>query len=116
MGGRFDTIDSYLLSLDAARRAFGEELRALIGGAVPEASEAIKYDMPAFQIGGRSFLYFAIWKKHAGLYPVYRRDAAFEARIGPYRAHKDTVQFGFALPLPRELIVDIARFQADAVG
>lgn len=108
----FASIDAYIKAQVDPGRAYAEELRALIKSAAPKCDEAIKYNMPAFQIGGKSFLYFAVWKKHVGLYPVYRGDSAFEAKLTPYRAEKDTVQFKYDAPLPKMLIKAIARAQA----
>jgi uncharacterized protein YdhG (YjbR/CyaY superfamily) len=112
MAIKFDSVDAYLASLSGKRRTLAEQLRRLIAEAVPESIEAVKYDMPSFQIRGKPFLYFAVWKEHAGLYPIYRGDAAFEARIGPYRAEKDTVRFKLADALPEALVIEIARNQA----
>ena len=108
----FANVDAYIKAQTKPGRAYAEELRELITKAVPKCEEAIKYNMPAFQIDGVSFLYFAIWKKHAGMYPVYRGDAAFEAKLAPYRAQKDTVRFNYDAPLPAALIKKIAKSQA----
>jgi uncharacterized protein YdhG (YjbR/CyaY superfamily) len=93
-------------------RDIAGQIRATIARLVPDAREAMKYNMPAFQLTGRSFIYFAVWKKHVGLYPIYRGDAAFEALIAPYRAKKDTVQFALAQPLPIDVIEQIVLLQA----
>ena len=103
--------DAYIAALPEAVRGIAEEVRQAIRSAAPDATEAIKYGMPAFQITDRSFLYMAIWKKHVGLYPIYRGDGAFEAEVGPYRAKTDTVQFMLDKPVPLDLIARIAQAQ-----
>jgi len=109
------TIDSYIAALDEPARSMSEQLRQTIRAAAPEAVEDIKYAMPAFKLGGRNAVYFAVWKKHIGLYPIYRGDAAFEAQVGPYRAAKDTVKLMLDRPLPLDLITLIVRNQRGLV-
>ena len=109
--GKFSTIDGYIESLPEAARAVASALRQTIGAAAPDAVEAVKYDMPAFQKDGVSFIYFAVWKKHVGLYPIYRGTDDFEDAIRSFRAKKDTVQFSLSKPLPNELIVRIVKSQ-----
>lgn len=105
------TVDAYIAALDEPARSMAEQLRAAIHAAAPEAVEDIKYAMPAFKLGGRNAVYFAVWKKHIGFYPVYRGDAAFEARVGPYRAAKDTVKLMLDRPLPLDLVTLIVERQ-----
>jgi uncharacterized protein YdhG (YjbR/CyaY superfamily) len=81
-----------------------ERLRDTIRAAAPEATEEIKYDMPAFRYGGTYIVYVAAWKKHIGIYPIHRGTAAFEKLVAPYRAEKDTVQFQYKAPIPYELV------------
>lgn len=108
------TIDAYIGALDEPARGMAQALREAILAAAPEAVEAIKYAMPAFKLGGRNAVYFAVWKHHIGLYPVYRGDAAFEAQVGPYRAAKDTVKLMLDRPLPLDLIALIVAHQRAA--
>ena len=104
MARKSENIADYLAGLpDGVRESFAA-LCAHIAGLVPEAVEAIKYDMPSWQLSGRPVIYAAAWKNHIGLYPVYRGDAAFEAAIGPYRDKKDTVKFVYSRPIPFDII------------
>lgn len=106
------TVDRYIASLPAPTRAVAESLRRAIITAVPDAEESISYNMPAFSKGGATFLYFGAWKTHIALYPVARGTPAFEARVAPYRAMKDTIRFSYDAPLPIALVASIARSQA----
>jgi uncharacterized protein YdhG (YjbR/CyaY superfamily) len=108
---RFATIDDYVAALPVTVQAIASTLRAMIADAAPGAVEAVKYDMPVFQKDGISFIYFAVWKKHVGLYPIHRGSDEFERAIEPYRAKKDTVQFALAKPLPNDLIATIVHSQ-----
>jgi uncharacterized protein YdhG (YjbR/CyaY superfamily) len=98
------TIDDYLAAQPAAAQAALTELRNRIHRLVPEAQETIRYDIPTFALGGRSFVHLAAWKQHISLYPIPSGDAAFEQDIEPYRAGKGTLQFRLGQPLPYQLI------------
>jgi uncharacterized protein YdhG (YjbR/CyaY superfamily) len=105
------TVDDYIVALPASVQNFAIDLREAILAVAPNAVEEIRYDMPSFRIGKSTFVYFACWKKHAGLYPIYKGDEAFEVEVGPYRAKKDTVQFLYSDPLPKTLVTKIVRSQ-----
>jgi len=114
---KFTTVDHYIRVLPTDVQPIAERVRATIRGVAPEATEVIKYDMPAFLIEGKAFLYFALWKNHIGIYPIYVGTPEFEAKIGAYREKKDTVRFLLDRPVPYELIALLASSQrAHALG
>ncbi|MBM7112935.1 iron chaperone [Archangium primigenium] len=105
------TIDAYIAALPEAVRPIATQVREAIREAAPDSEETMKYDMPTFKLAGESLMYFAVWKKHVGLYAIYPGAEDFEARVGPYRAEKDTLQFPLNQPLPRELITYVVHAQ-----
>lgn len=107
------TIDAYIALLPPASRAIAERVRATIHGAVPGATESIKYDMPAFLVRGAPFLYFAVWKKHIGMYPLYACEEALERDVAPYRDKKDTLRFPLNEEPPYGLIARVARYKSE---
>ncbi len=108
------TVDAYIAALPAGVQALAGEIRSAIREAAPYASEDVKYGIPAYAIGKRTFLYFGVWKRHVGFYPIYRGDEAFEALIAPYRTKTDTVQFRLPGPLPHGIIGRIVASQLSA--
>lgn len=106
-------VDAYLATLPPATNAVATTLRSLIHGVVPDAVESIRYGMPAFSLGGGRYLYFAAWKRHLSLYPIYRGTGALEADVTPYRYGQDTLRFSLAEALPLPLITRIVRAQAE---
>ena len=104
MTAKVKTIDGYIATLAPEAQAVAEGVRKAILEAAPDSVETVRYGMPTFQVGGASVLYFAVWKNHVGLYPMYRGTPEFEAEVGPFRAHKDTVQFPLDKPIPHDLI------------
>jgi uncharacterized protein YdhG (YjbR/CyaY superfamily) len=112
MADKYSSVDAYIGAQSGIGRTMAESLHTIVARAVPDMAEAIKYNMPAFQIAGKSFLYMAVWKKHIGMYPVYRGDKDFEKTVAPYRDGKDTVRFLFDQPLPEEVVTLVAVTQA----
>lgn len=101
--------EGYRDSLPPDAQVIADEVRKAILTAAPKAVLTIKYGMPAVVCSDRCFIYFAVWKNHVGLYPIYPQPPALEAEIGAFRAKKDTVQFSRTEPLPVDLITRLAR-------
>lgn len=102
------TVDAYIAALPAPQQDLARALRSAILAGAPNAAQSIRYGMPAFHLGGRAYLYFAVWKAHCGLYPIYGLPEALETRVAQYRAKTDTLQFPHKAPLPLDLITDLA--------
>ena len=98
------TIEAYLEALPQRSREALEQIRDRISAAAPDSVEGIKYGMPTATLKGKNILYYAAWKAHVGLYPIYRGSADFEAALAPYRDKKDSVRFALDQPLPCEII------------
>ena len=98
------TIDAYLEALPQRSRDALEQIRERISAAAPDSVEGIKYGMPTATLEGKNILYYAAWKAHVGLYPIYRGPPDFEAALAPYRDKKDSVRFALDQPLPCEII------------
>jgi uncharacterized protein YdhG (YjbR/CyaY superfamily) len=99
----FASIDDYIAAVSPDVRPILEELRTLIQSTVPDATETISYQMPAFKLG-RTFIYFAAFKKHIGIYPPLKADKALEKDLRIYRNEKGNLRFPLDQPMPYELI------------
>jgi uncharacterized protein YdhG (YjbR/CyaY superfamily) len=110
---KWTTVDEYLAAQPPAALAALQQVRAAIAAAVPEAVEAISYNMPAFKHHGRVLVYFAAWQRHFALYPA---DASvgdhFRQDLAPFDVDKGTIRFSYSLPVPVDLITAIARYRA----
>ncbi len=109
------TIDAYIASLPEASADIVAQLRHRLSAAAPTAVEGIKYGMPTATLGKTNVIYYAAWKTHIGLYPVYRGSPAFETALQPYRDKKDTVGFKLNKPIPYEIIDMILRHQLEVI-
>jgi uncharacterized protein YdhG (YjbR/CyaY superfamily) len=103
-------MDDYLEGLPPAEKAALERVRAVIGGAVPDAEEGVSYGMPAFIYSGRPLLGFKAAKKHLSIFPF--SPAAIEAvkpRLHGFDLAKGTIRFTPDRPVPEDVLVDLVR-------
>lgn len=103
-------IDEYIARFPEDIQAILQEIRATIHAAVPEATETISYQMPAFAQQGM-LVYFAAWKKHIGFYPPIGEHADFKAEVTRYEGPKGNLQFPLDEPIPLDLIRKIVQFR-----
>lgn len=104
------TIDEYISGFPVEARSGLERIRALINRAEPKVIEQMKYGMPAMVIDGRHTIYFAAWKKHVGVYPVYKAPSALERDLEQYRSDKATVKFPVKKPIDWDLVERLIAF------
>jgi uncharacterized protein YdhG (YjbR/CyaY superfamily) len=107
-----EDIDDYIAGFSPEVQAILQEIRSIIQKAVPDAEEKISYQIPAFTLGGKVFIFFAAFKKHIGLYPPVKGDAKLEKEVARYAGEKGNLQFPLSEPMPYALISRIAKFKA----
>jgi len=105
---KFETIDEYLASVPSKQRQILRKLRRLIKATIPSAEESISYQMPAFKLDA-TFIYFAGFSKHIGIYPPVKGDRALQKALLPYRGEKGNLRFPIAEPMPYGLIRRVVR-------
>ncbi len=98
------SIDEYIADFPKETQEILKSIRRTIRSSVPDAVETISYGMPSFKLNSTS-VWFAAYKKHIGLYPMYGMDR-FKEEMEMYRGKgtKDTLQFPYDKPLPLDLI------------
>lgn len=106
----YTTIDQYLKQFSPEVFAKLTALREMIADTVPEATEAIRYGLPTFQLNG-NLIHFGGYKTHIGVYPAPSGIDAFEKELAPYRKGKGTLQFSIDEDLPLDLIKRIVLFR-----
>jgi uncharacterized protein YdhG (YjbR/CyaY superfamily) len=99
------TIDEYLATLTADRRAALETLRKTIKAIVPDAAECISYSMPAFRVGGRVVAGFLATSTGCSYYPFSGSTlGALAADLAGYDQTKSALHFDPKRPLPKALV------------
>lgn len=94
---------------DAARKKLREML-ACIREAAPDATEGLKWGMPAFSYE-RILVTFAAHKSHIGFYPTPSAVKAFAKELAKFNTARGSIQFPLEEPLPLPLIRKITAFR-----
>lgn len=102
-------IDDYIAGFPLEVQESLQKLRAAIRKAAPQATEAIKYQIPTFVVK-KNLIHFAAFKNHIGLYPGSRAIEYFEKELGKYELSKGTIRFPLDKPLPLTLVAKIVKF------
>ena len=112
------TVDDYLATLPADRRAAVEGLRATARAAAPDAVETIAYAMPALRShDGQFVVSYAAYKRHYSLFPASGEVMAkLGAELAPYVAAKATIQFPAGQPIPLELVRRVVEIRVAEVA
>ena len=105
-------IDEYIQTFPEEVQIILEKMRQTIRKAVPEAEEAISYQIPTFKLNG-NLVHFAAFKNHIGFYPIPTGIQAFEEELSPYKQGKGSVQFPIDQPVPYDLVRRIVRFRVN---
>jgi uncharacterized protein YdhG (YjbR/CyaY superfamily) len=102
-----------MAGLPPAEREALERLRATIRSVLPEATEAISYQMPTFKLHGRFLVSYAAFRDHCSLFPANDRvrEACGDALL-PYLSGKGTLRFTVDEPMPAALVTKIVRTRA----
>jgi uncharacterized protein YdhG (YjbR/CyaY superfamily) len=96
-----DEVDAYVAALAPEGAAFVLELRRRVHAVRADVTEELRYDIPTFQVDGRSRVHVAAWARHASVYPV---PAALAEELAPHVAGKGTLRFPYGDEVPWELI------------
>jgi uncharacterized protein YdhG (YjbR/CyaY superfamily) len=99
--------DAYVVAFPPAVQSILRHCRATVKKAAPSAAETIKYNMPAFEFEGQTLIYFAAFKKHIGLFPPVRGNAALAKTVARFAGPKGNLQFPYDKPIPYALIARI---------
>lgn len=110
---KFETVDQYFASFPENVQQGLTSIRDAIVKAVPQAEEAISYQLPAFKYHGM-LIYYSAYKSHYAISfpPPFKVFEAFKERLSSYPMSKTAVQFPMDKPLPLELIAEMAQYRA----
>jgi uncharacterized protein YdhG (YjbR/CyaY superfamily) len=98
------TVNAYLATLSADKRAALQKLRRTIRAAAPRAEECISYQIPAFRLDGRMLVWFGAASTHCSFFPGAYPIAALKSELTAYQTSKGTIRFPPDKPLPAALV------------
>ena len=104
------TIDEYIQAAPEEVQEKLHELRACILVAAPDATESLKWGMPAFSYR-RILVMFAAFKHHIGFYPTPSAVKTFAKSLSRFKTAKGSIQFPLEKPLPLSLVRKITAFR-----
>lgn len=108
----YKDIDEYISAFPPDVQKILQKIRKTIQKAVPQATEAISYQIPAFKLNSKYLIYFAAFKNHVSVYPAPRGADEFTEELAAYKGGKGTVQFPLDKSIPYGLITRIVKFKA----
>jgi uncharacterized protein YdhG (YjbR/CyaY superfamily) len=108
------TMDEYIASLSTDQQAALERLRAIIRAAVPESEECISYQIPAFRLNGKCFVWLGAAATHCAIYGLVRTD--WDELKHYDTSGKGTVRFQADAPLPAALVRKLVKAQIAAIA
>ena len=104
------TIDAYLATVGAEKRAALERLRRTIRAIVPRAEECISYRMPAFRVDGAVVAGFLATARGCSYFPFSGSTlATLSSELGGYGRTKSALHFQPERPLPATLVRKLVR-------
>ncbi len=107
---RPETIDEYIAAAPKEAQEKLREMLACIRAAAPDATEGLKWGMPAFSYR-RIVVTFAAYKHHIGFYPTPSAVKAFAKDLAKFKTADASIQFPLEDPLPLALIRKITEFR-----
>lgn len=110
MAQTIKTVEDYIAQFPPDVQALLTQMRDIIRGQAPQATEGISWGMPTYKLGG-NLVHFANGKHHIGFYPGASGVQAFLGQLGAYKTSKGAIQFPKNQPLPTQLIEKIVRFR-----
>ena len=102
----YPEIDAYLAAQPEKARKPLEEIRRIIRQVLPEAEEAISYQMPSFKLHGM-IAWYAPSKNHYAIYMPPKYLVQFKEQLAQYSQTKSAIHFDYNKPVPEKLITEM---------
>jgi uncharacterized protein YdhG (YjbR/CyaY superfamily) len=103
---QYPEIDAYLAAQPEKNRQPLEEIRRIIRNALPDAEEAISYQMPSFKLNG-VVAWYAPSKNHYAIYMPPKYLVRFREQLAQYSQTKSAIHFDYNKPVPEALITEM---------
>ena len=107
----FKTISDYIKAAPKEAQPALRKMNALVKATLPGAEGVISYNIPCYKLNGKYVIYFAGFKQHVSLYPIYANTPKLKTALKPYTSGKATAKFPLNKPLPVTLIKQLVRYR-----
>lgn len=104
----FKSHDEYFATQPENLRSRLEQIQQEVERQVPGSERTISYNLPAFK-KGKTFIYFAAFKKHIGIYPPVTDDLELIRETEALRGPRGNLSFRHDIELPLDLIGRVAK-------
>ena len=104
------TIIEYINTAPIEAQKKLREIHSILKKAAPGATEAIKWGSPVFE-EKRILFAFGAFKSHLNFMPTPSAMKSFKSELAKYKTGKGSIQFPYDKPLPKALILKIARLR-----
>lgn len=111
------TVDEYLESAPEPHRSTLGELRETLRSILPEATETISYNMPAFKVEGKAVAGYAFFKNHCSYFPHSGHVLPeLAAELDGYDWSAGTLRFPPDAPLAPALVQRLVAVRLEQLG
>ena len=112
----FKAVDDYIASFDGITRQRLLAMQALLRQLLPDATERISYNIPAFFVSEGLVVYYAGYKNHIGMYPGRTNSNAYHALAATYASGKSSAHFAHSEPMPKAIIKQFVKTRLKEIG
>lgn len=103
-------IDEYIDNAPEVAQDRLREIRALLASLAPDATEAIKWNVPALESDRILFAYSA-HKTHINFTPTRTTIEAMKSELGDFETGRDNIKLPYDKPLPLDLLKKVAEYR-----
>jgi uncharacterized protein YdhG (YjbR/CyaY superfamily) len=103
------SVDEYIRRFPKDVQDRLSEIRILGKKLEPDAKDAFSYGVPALKVDNKTFLIYAAFKNHIGIYPTPMIIESFRKELKDYETSKGAIKFPLSEPLPLPLIEKIIK-------
>ena len=104
-----EDVADYLSQVPEPQREALERLRRTIKSIVPDAVEAISYQIPTFKLNGRMLVSYAAFKHHCSFFPGAGPIEMHADDLKSFQTSKGTIQFTPEHPLSTALVKKLVK-------
>ncbi|HWA29222.1 MAG TPA: DUF1801 domain-containing protein [Lacunisphaera sp.] len=107
------TVTEFISATDRPARDRLREIRRAVRAAAPEATESLKWGMPAHSLR-RILVMYGAFKNHVSLFPGTPTVRAFRKELAKFETSGSTVKFPLDRPIPSALVRRLVAARAKA--